>query len=354
MQEDLDVSRWIEMDDRETSYSITDYIVDSDAATGSSEYRNLDSPVTGGSSTPFYTTTTSDPMNPDTIGECAIVTGKVAVCADSETYGYMQQLAPDFVSDVSTWNGRRALIEAVKQRLHVDDERAIIASNRFREAAGGRKSVEILSRYYKVEGPTDVTLLSNVHIDLTIRQWLKRFPKLFHYNFNMRDYKKTGDTLATIGIDQVRANGFETAACVINNDYSYNRGKHWMALFVDMRTTPYTVEFFNSSGNSPDREFNEWMVESVDRLRKSGHQVADPIIVSRIKHQYSRTECGVYALWYIWGRLNGRTWVSFSQTPIPDTDMFRFRQHLFYDSKRKQTRQFSLEEFNKSANPKWE
>lgn len=314
------------------------------------------SPSTGRKS--FYTSTTPNVEgNPDEIGECAIVTGRVDVCGDTETYELMGQLAgqldPDYKADVETEAGRRKLIDTVKSRLHLDDERAIVASKQFIDIAGSRKSMEKLSRFYKVPGPTDVGLLSNVNIDLTLRQWARKFPNFFPYNFNMVNFKEVGDTLETIPINEVYSQKYNTAACVINSDVYKNPGKHWMALFVDMRQEPFTVEFFNSSGNPPVAEFTAWMQESVTRLESLGKK-AESVCVSRIKHQYSRTECGVYALWYIYCRLNGRSYREFSDEVIPDTDMFRFRQHLFWDRRRKGIKKFDLDEFEASTTTKWE
>ena len=309
--------------------------------------------VLGGSSDPYYKHVTDHKLNPDVIGECSIVVGKPDVCGDRETYELMNQLAPDYKADVETDAGRRRLIDLVKSRLHLGDERAIIASKQFIDIAGSRKSVEKLSRYYKVPGPTDVGLLSNVNIDLTLRQWARKFPKFFPYNFNMVNFKETGDTLATIPISDVFTQGYDTAACVINSDVYKNPGKHWMALFVDMRQEPFTVEFFNSSGNPPVAEYTSWMQESVTRL-ESLEKKATAVCVSRVKHQYSRTECGVYALWYIWCRLNGRPYSDFAGEPIPDTDMFRFRQHLFWDRRRPGVKKFDLGAFEESTDTKWE
>ena len=169
----------------------------------------------------------------------------------------------------------------------------------------------------------------------------------------MVNFKEVGDTLSTIPINEVYNQKYDTAACVINSDVYKNPGKHWMALFVDMRKEPFTVEFFNSSGNPPVAEFTAWMQESVTRLESLGKR-AETVCVSRVKHQYSRTECGVYALWYIYCRLNGRPYSDFRDTVVPDTDMFRFRQHLFWDRRRASVKKFDLDEFESSTHTKWE
>ena len=46
-------------------------------------------------------------------------------------------------------------------------------------------------------------------------------------------------------------------------------------------------------------------------------------------HQESRTECGLYALFYIRRRLEGTPLSFFEERPVPDEAMTAFRQHVF-------------------------
>jgi catalase len=134
-----------------------------------------------------------------------------------------------------------------------------------------------------------------------------------------------------------------------------------MVLFADVRETRYTVEFFNSSGNSPDAEWVNWMVKTkagIENLIEKGvlpKKDVEILKVSNIRHQKSKSECGLYALFYIWMRLNGVPPEYFATTPVPDQHMFEFRQHLFNDRKRQPSiKKFHWETYRGQVNIKWE
>jgi len=264
---------------------------------------------------------------------------------------------------------------------------------------------------HKPEGPTDSKLLSNINIDIQIQQWMIVFPEFFAYNFNMRNYAsykfrhgrviEAPDTLATIlfedivrgtwvkYIDEIpymekiayiagaarklgavggdtnykQSKQFKCAGCIINKDVYQGGGTHWMALFADVRGSRYTVEFFNSSGNAPDAEWVNWMVKTkagIENLinegvlKKPENGTVELIKVSNIRHQKSKSECGVYSLFYIWLRLNGIPPEYFMTNPIADQHMFEFREHLFRDSLRKPLSKFDWDVYLKNVNTKWE
>jgi hypothetical protein len=236
----------------------------------------------------------------------------------------------------------------------------------------------------KLDGPTDVSLLNNFHIDDTMKQWTQRFTDFFPYDFNMRDFEANGKTLHTITMDQLyngstdtqitrriltgddatshKPRKFRTAGCVINTDLYTGRGVHWMALFVDMRATSgiWTVEFFNSSGNAPSIEYAGWLEKTKIQLESiiATHGLKITVLIKRVclTHQRSRTECGVYSLFYIYSRLLGVPVEFFQKNRVPDEVMFEFRQHLFHDnSSRSLMKVWDISAWlGSGVQPKWE
>ena len=224
---------------------------------------------------------------------------------------------------------------------------------------------------YKVDGPTGTRLLTNFNIDSVLRQWAATRPDFFAYNFNMRDYashsfanravQNTPDTLATVKWADLAARGIKRAACVINSDVYSGPGKHWMALFADATTDPPTVEFFNSSGSPPAAEWVNWLVKTrgaiddvMSKDRSTPHKPTVIIKASSVRHQDSRSECGVYSVFYIWARLNGVPPSFFAKTTIPDKLMFEFRQHLFEDKTRAPVSRFDWDAFKATTRIEWE
>lgn len=226
-------------------------------------------------------------------------------------------------------------VDEAKTKTACDTEKCVVQKVA-RQIPGDEARLALIYDF-KVSGPTDTTLLSNVNIDTILQQWRKRWPAFYPYNFNMRNYAKYSfrdgrvvaapDTLATVGLDDWHPE-HDCAACVVNSDTYQGFGKHWMALFVDLRLDPPSVEFFNSSGNPPAPEWIRFMTKMKTAIEMLGHSDVR-LVKNGLRHQNSRSECGVYSLFYIYSRLCGIPPAYFDQKVVPDAIMFEFRQHLF-------------------------
>ncbi len=208
-----------------------------------------------------------------------------------------------------------------------------------------------LETRFKTRGPRHNTaLLSNVHIDETLRRWARIFPEFFPCPFAMMDFDRTREPFATIDIKDVLAGrvpldlgpGIGTVrrpakcfGCVVNTDTSSGPGKHWVAVFVDCRPpagTAWTVEYFNSAGRPPPKPMVQWMERTRARIseyRHGGEPAALSVPVTSMDHQESQTECGLYALFYIRRRLEGVPYGFFFEQRVPDDAMTVFRTHVF-------------------------
>lgn len=294
---------------------------------------------------------------PDVITECRLglaVPG--GVCASEQAIAQVRAKwgNADATASASADTQATAVLTAARAVTGCATERCVIE-----KTLTGTALDEELAARYKVAGPTGTALLSNINIDAILQQWAAMWPEFYAYNFNMRNYAAHSfvdgrvldqpDTLATIGFDTLLGRGFTCAACVINTDVYQGGGKHWMALFVDARSSTArlqnaapTVEFFNSSGNNPQPEFMAWLVKTQKSINDRQVRVpsadatvlpAKIVCVTKVRQQHSKTECGVYALFYIWARLNGVSWRYFCDRTVPDQLMFEFRQHLFHDTR---------------------
>lgn len=217
-----------------------------------------------------------------------------------------------------------------------------------------------LKIYKKPSGPTGNELFSDATIHGILFPWMYRFLDFYAYNFNMLNFRQQSldefgnvlnepDTLETVpfsslrnrlvcpkrfsstewaSLEKLKAGKIRTSACIINSDVYTGTGKHWMALFVDIRTSPATVEFFNSAAIMPERQWLYWLNKTKGELEQDGYTV-NVVPVCQIWHQHSRTECGPYSVFYVWARLNGISPQYFIKNPVPDQLMFDFRSHLF-------------------------
>ncbi|SIP86074.1 Cysteine protease [Pacmanvirus A23] len=306
---------------------------------------------------------------PEHISECAVYLNKPAgePCSSEETVQLVSK-------SLNVTGNSKEIISAAKEKLGCESERCVLG--KLTPQLGEQRVRHEINTYLKVKGPTDNKLLSNVHIDSTLRQWANIYKDFFPYNFNMLNYASYAydngyilnhpDTLATIQFTDLyygsHGDGkkYKRAACIINTDTYQGDGKHWMALFADAsQSDRWTVEFFNSSGNAPAPEWVSWLVKTrtcmemiLDREKKS--IPIEIMKVSDIRHQQSRTECGLYSLFYVWARLHGVPPEYFMEKPVPDQLMFEFRQHLFEDPNHKFVGKFNWSEYKNQISVKWE
>jgi len=293
---------------------------------------------------------------PEEITECSIISGKNGVCSSDNVVKAIGKI-------IGTSNtNNKTIIEEAKQKLQCNDERCVLNKNIIKNRLGNNIVKKELTTNFKLIGPTDVTLLNNENLDNILIQFSHKFHDFYPNNFNMVNYENVGDTLQSIDMkDDVYDKNYRTFGCIINSDTYSGKGKHWMALFADMRDSNlWTAEFFNSSGNPPVEAWTNWMRKTVNRFAdinsayNLGIKEFKQVRVSRIRHQESQTECGVYALFYIWGRLNGVPYTYFENNIIPDKWMFEMRQHLFRDPYKEPMKEFKFEDFSRDVRVKWE
>lgn len=311
-------------------------------------------------------------LTSNTINECSLVLNQSRNFIDSPCSSIkILKLIPSKILNKpdmpnKTNMEKKTIIKEAKEKTNCDTEKCVIEKLQEKVSHEIRKEISCdIRTKFKVNGPTDVSLLNNLNIDDVLDQYMIFYPKFYNYGFNMVDYKKYDGTLSILNVHDLYKRGYRTAACVINSDKSTGRGKHWMALFADMRDGKnFQVLFFNSGGNAPVIEFADWMIKTKlqmnDIIKENKLNIdSDVINVSNIRHQESKTECGVYSLFFIICILSGISVNYFKSNKISDKIMFEWRQHLFDDKKRPSIKifpdgQFKFEIFNKSTKVLWE
>lgn len=292
---------------------------------------------------------------PETVSECSLVhRGDVrGTCLSSDAVKWLSKKAG---IDVSAPD--EIVVKELHDRYSVNDDKDLL-----QYLPEDMMSAQRIN--FKISGPGGVELLSNTDIDQILQQWAAAFPDFYAYNFNMLDYThysfrngrvhKGADTLATVDLVELFTK-FKCCGCVINSDVYSGSGKHWMALFADNRGQNPTVEFFNSSGRSPAPEWISWLnraKRAIDQVNKGTKQAAK-VMFGNMVQQYSMTECGVYSLFYIWGRLNDVAPDYFMKNPIRDELMFEFRAHLYEGYMKRGEDHWKYDVFKKNTKIKWD
>lgn len=241
-------------------------------------------------------------------------------CSPEKVVGQLKTMAAE--------HDEGALLEKLKKKYHCSDEVCVLKSAEVLDA-GSAESV--IREYFKPTGPKKGSAwLSNFNIDSVLDQIEKKHPekKFLHITYQMIDFAKTGTDLATLDWLAKYEQGYRTFGTIINTDTSHGKGIHWFALFGDFTdgADPFTVEYFNSSGELPMDEILVWM-KKMTQL-KMAKPIKD-IVATRIINQSDNHSCGPYSLYYIMSRLDGVPYAYFKNNKIGDQKMHKFRGYLF-------------------------
>jgi hypothetical protein len=236
----------------------------------------------------------------------------------------------------------RAVRDVALEKLDCDSEACALRDARLSRLVDREDIKESVARL-KPSGPADNTdLLNNNNIDDVLGKLVLVHPSFYHMKFQMIDFagerdagppgawKVTPTRLGTIDLmrDVVGA-GYDTMGVVLNTDKRTGGGVHWFSIFCDFRSIPYTLEYFNSSGNLPMKQVQAWLIKSETALRDAGKSVRVVTLSGMVHQKDSDTECGLYSVYYIYNRLKGVPAERFQQRRIPDRLMTEFRKDCF-------------------------
>lgn len=237
-------------------------------------------------------------------------------CSDKETIDVIKLYAKTSDSPV----------EVAKRKVGCNSEICLLRNSEFIQFAR-KKGVNIsdkLDKNFKPVGPKEnPSALSDSNIDNVLKQWSEEFKKFYAYDYCMIDFAENNGSL-TKNIHTVLQNDKKCAACVINTDISTGRGKHWVAIFVDTRSSPNEVLFFNSSGNPPMPQIHLWMLQVSAELPDCKVRYGTGIV-----HQNGNSECGVYCLYFIRCMIEKVGYGHFMTERISDETMIEFRKYLY-------------------------
>lgn len=147
--------------------------------------------------------------------------------------------------------------------------------------------------------------LSTNNINFVMRQYEKVFPDFEFLSCSPSDFYTNSPKLKK-----------KYSAIVFNLDNSRQPGSHWVTVFFD--NVQKSIEYFDSTGSKPNKNILEF-------LRKQHN----PVYYNTFPHQKGNSACGVYAMFYILERLQGKTKEDVNMSRITDAQMNNYRSRLF-------------------------
>lgn len=188
-----------------------------------------------------------------------------------------------------------------------------------------------IKEYMKPENPGKGKWLSTIDIKDVMTQYMGKYPEFIFYGPVPLDFKLFNKELSNINIEKMYKNGKKKIGIIFNLDYSYQSGSHWVSLFIDL--TDKTICFFDSVGDNPPKEItdlittieNGWDINKEKENKKNRFNIK----INKKKHQRLDTECGVYSIYFLINRLQGKSCISIFDNLIDDKKMEKYRQVFF-------------------------
>jgi len=174
--------------------------------------------------------------------------------------------------------------------------------------------------------------LTTVDIQKVMNQWEKadkHFEFLGPSPIDYDTHKVFGECvweeLCKFSLRNCKRRGITKVGIIFNLDKHTQSGSHWVAVYLDL--VKHKIYYFDSYGDDiPDNilKFCETVV-----IQGSNFREKYEILVSRKRHQYSNSECGMYCLYFIIQMLNGTKFQKFQKIKIKDSVMLKKRKKYF-------------------------
>ena len=159
--------------------------------------------------------------------------------------------------------------------------------------------------------PKPPKLLTTSSITNVLKQYQKIYPSFKSLGAMPLDFQKLGITAYKV---KKLLKKYNKIGMVVNMDKSNKPGSHWVTMLI----TPKQVEYFDSYGLKPPKNIEKF----IEKLKL-------PYVYNKQRHQYSESECGMYSIYYIVKRLEGKKFKDFNNKKILDKIVRKYRKEYF-------------------------
>lgn len=181
----------------------------------------------------------------------------------------------------------------------------------------------------KRDDPSD-PWLSTKDIGLAMQQYERIHPNFQFLGPVPLNFAELVREVAALDLRQAQSNGKQRIGVVFNLEAwepGVETGSHWVAVFIQWNESKPTVEYFNSEGTCPPpRQIREFLDNMTAQLTKLTGKRPEVMCNTR-RHQYSKTECGVYCMFFLVQRLKGKSFSSINRR-ITDEEMAAIRDQF--------------------------
>ena len=174
--------------------------------------------------------------------------------------------------------------------------------------------------------------LTTTDIQKVMGQWEKAHnnfsfigPSPIDYDSHVAFGECVWEELCKFSLAKYLREGKTKIGVIFNLDKHTQPGSHWVAVFIDC--IKKQVIYFDSYGDNIPRRINKFCNEIINQSESFGEKYQQ--IISKKRHQYGNSECGMYCLFFIIQLLKGTKHATFEKNRIPDSKMTKLRKQLF-------------------------
>lgn len=196
---------------------------------------------------------------------------------------------------------------------------------------------EKLEMYYKPEMPQKWyqdknTWLNTLDIDAVLRQYEIKYPEFKFYGPTPIDFDKkiygnqcVDNGLCRINVKKLYKQGIRYIGVVFNLDPHDKDGSHWIAMFCNLNKCE--ICYWDSYAFKPPKEVEILMNKIKKQCKSIGKNMK--IKLTKDRHQYGDSECGVYSTHFIIRLLEGDDFERLVKKRISDKVMNSYRSMYF-------------------------
>lgn len=200
------------------------------------------------------------------------------------------------------------------------------------------KNKEILNDTFRPKMPKEwkndmTTWLTTGDINKVMKQYENKYPDFIFIgpvpldcgiNSNLRC------ELTKFNIKKLYNKGINKIGIIYNLDRSTGAGSHWMGLYVGINKKTANIDYYDSYGASPPYEIKKLMNKLQSDL-KNNCNINATLHINNTRHQYDGYNCGMYSMYFIVKRLEGRSLKQIENMNLTTNKMQKLKLHWYRD-----------------------
>jgi hypothetical protein len=135
--------------------------------------------------------------------------------------------------------------------------------------------------------------------------------------------------LTNLNIKDMYNDGIKKIGIVFNLDKHHQSGSHWVAMFVKLNKKRCNILYYDSYGEKPPKEINDFMIEICKKVKNIGKHKIE-LKYNKKRNQFGNSECGVFSMMFIIASLSGFSLNEISNSKqMTDSVMLKLRNYLY-------------------------